>query len=115
MKVSAHLEVAFVACWVIIAEKSGYQNLLLKTLSRGGFIRYAKTSYAMFLIGPIVTMLIYGLLSGGSTLNSPEIVSISKFEQASMIETFSLSLVDHHFSRHLENHWPDFFHPHCTF
>lgn len=75
MKVAAHLEVAFVFSWIIIAEISGYQNRFIKFLSAKFFIRYSKTTYAMYLFTPIVAILTYGLTRNGLSYDFPEIVS----------------------------------------
>lgn len=75
LKVSAHLEVGFVFCWVIIADNSGYRNVFIQFLSRKFFSRYAKTTYAMYLISPTIATLMYGLSSSAGSFNFPEIVS----------------------------------------
>jgi hypothetical protein len=73
--IAAHLEVAFVACWVIIADTSGYRNHFISFLSHDRFVRYSKRSYAIYLVSPIITLLVYGLCSQEGSLNIPEIVS----------------------------------------
>lgn len=74
MKVLAHLEVGFVFCWIIVSDVSGYHNALTKFLSQKFFVKLAKTTYSMYLLSPIVTMTIYGLMKTGSTSHFPEIV-----------------------------------------
>lgn len=75
MKISAHIETAFVFCWVIVAEVSGYQNFFIKFLSQRAFIKFGKITYPMYLVTPIITMLVYGISQTGSTYRFPEIVS----------------------------------------
>jgi hypothetical protein len=74
--ISARIEIALMYCWVIIADVSGYQNTFLRFLSNKYFDQYANTSYSSYLISPIVTNLIYGLTSNGSSLDLTETVSI---------------------------------------
>lgn len=80
MKIGVHLEVGLVFCWVIIAENSNYQNCFIRFLSKKVFIRYAKTTYTLYLIAPIVTIFLYGLKKSGSTYEFPEMVSGTKFK-----------------------------------
>jgi hypothetical protein len=75
MKVSAHLEVGFVFCWIIVAEKLGHKNLFVKFLSKRFFIQVAKSTYSMYLITPIIAILISGLTSNGLSYDFPEMVS----------------------------------------
>lgn len=78
MKVSAHLEVGFVFCWIIVADKLGYKNLFVNFLSKKVFIQLAKSTYAMYLITPIIATLISGLTRSGLSYDFPEMVN--KFE-----------------------------------
>lgn len=80
MMVSAHLEVGFVFCWIIVFDVSGYHNYLIRFLSQKFFVRVAKTTYPMYLLSPIITMMIYGLMQTGSTFRFPEIVSYVKWK-----------------------------------
>lgn len=74
LKVSAHIEVGFVFCWIIAADKLGYRNGFIKFLSKRGFIKNAKSTYALYLITPVVTMLFGGLARSGLTYDFPEMV-----------------------------------------
>jgi hypothetical protein len=75
MKVSAHLEVAFVFCWIIIADKLNYRNAFIRFLSKRSFAVAGKTTYSMYLITPIIVTLISGLTRGGLTYDFPDIVN----------------------------------------
>lgn len=75
LKVAAHTEIGLIFCWIIIADKAGYRNSFIKFLSKRMFIRYDKTTYALYLIGPLVTLLVYGSLQHGANYDFPEIVS----------------------------------------
>lgn len=59
-----------------MADKLGYKNNFIKFLSKRGFIQGAKTTYAVFLITPVVNILIVGLTSRGLSYDFPEMVNI---------------------------------------
>jgi hypothetical protein len=75
LKVLAHVNMGLLFCWVIVADSSGYRNAIVRFLSRDYFIRYAKTTYATYLIGPIVTFSVYGLTRSGTSNDVLETVS----------------------------------------
>lgn len=88
MMVAAHLEVAFAFCWIIVSDVSGYHNHFIKFLSRRIFVSFAKITYPMYLLSPIVTMMLYGLVRTGSTLNFPEIVSLFNWKNDNNLISF---------------------------
>lgn len=75
MKIIAHIDVAFVFCWIIVCDKSGFRNTFISFLSKDVFNRYAKTTYALYLVAPVVVMLLYGISENSGTYSFPEIVS----------------------------------------
>lgn len=77
-KVLAHIGVGAAYCWIIIADVSGYRGSFIKFLSRSVFTENAKYTYAMYMLSPIVTQLIYGLTRTGASFRIPEIVSVKK-------------------------------------
>lgn len=96
MKVSAHLEVAFVFCWIIVADKLNYKTAFVRFLSKKAFVSASKTTYSMYLITPVVVTLICGLTRGGMTYDFPEMVSnciviICRFNDVLFIRSFSVT------------------------
>jgi hypothetical protein len=75
LKVVAHFNMGLLFCWVIAVDASGYHNAFVKFLSKGFFVRYAKTTYATYLIGPIITFSVYGLTRSGTSNDLIETVS----------------------------------------
>lgn len=73
--VLAHLGVGVVYCWIIITDVSGYHGTFTKFLSSSFFSENAKYTYAMYMLSPVVTQLIYGLTQTGASFRVPEIVS----------------------------------------
>lgn len=90
MKVAAHLEVAFVFCWIIVSDKLNYTTAFVRFLSKKTFITAGKTTYSMYLITPIVVTLICGLTKGGMTFDFPEMVSNYNLVYNCSIEVFDL-------------------------
>lgn len=115
MKITAHLEVGFVFCWVITADVSGYHNQFIKLLSRPGFIRYAKRTYAMYLVAPIVTLMVAGLSRTEFTFNDPEIVSITFIWFYSISIYLNILSPAYRFVCNHEGLQLDFLSCHCTF
>lgn len=116
MKVLAHLEIGFVFCWIIIADKLDYKNAFIRFLSKKAFNSASKKSYAMYLITPVVATLICGLTKSGLTYEFPEMVSditsinnFNSFIHNPPLSTAHLFLCDH------QNLQPNFFPHHCTF
>jgi hypothetical protein len=75
LKVVAHVNMGLLFCWVIVVDASGYRNGFVRFLSGSFFVRYAKTTYATYLIGPIVTFSVYGLTRSGTSNDVLETVS----------------------------------------
>lgn len=110
--VASYLEVAFIFCWVIVADTAGYQNLFVKFLSQRFFIRYSKTTYATYLISPIVATLIGGLTNEGLSYDFPIIVSLIELREFYYWRKFNLG---HHDLCDNESFRSGVILPYCSF
>ena len=63
---------------MIVADSSEYKNQFINFLS-GQYFADANHTYAIYLLAPIVTTLVYGLTKNGTSYNPPE--SVSEFKE----------------------------------
>jgi peptidoglycan/LPS O-acetylase OafA/YrhL len=70
-----HISAAFVFSKIIAADAMGENNFVVRFFSKDDFVRYAKLTYAVYLIQPIVISLTFGMLGNAIHVDFAEFVS----------------------------------------